>query len=447
LPETQKRYVIVGTGGRGVSYLDALAGPHRQTARLTAICDLSPTRMACHNQRLAEKHSLPPVPAYLAADFERMIKEQKPDAVIVTTMDCTHDQYIIGAMELGCDVITEKPMTTDAAKARAIFQAIERTGRKLRVTFNARYMPMACTVRELMLGGVVGRPLAVDMTWMLDTSHGADYFRRWHREKDKSGGLLIHKASHHFDMINWWISSQPKTVYAIGDLKFYGETNALARGRSYAYDRYTGQAAAKDDPFALFLDQDPHLEALYLKAEKDSGYIRDRNVFGRDITAEDTMAITCRYRNGAIFNYSLVAYSPWEGLRVNITGDKGRLELYVRHGSHIIAGQSDDELAIQQSRGAVEELRIFPMFGVPYNVVIPKATGSHGGGDAVLFADMFSGVQSPDPLGRFASHVEGAAAILMGISANQSMATGLPVDCDELLDLRPYAGDTDRGKR
>ena len=71
--------------------------------------------------------------------------------MIVTTVDATHHQYIIRAMELGCDVITEKPMTTDAEKAAAIFDAIDRTGRKLRVTFNYRYTPGYTKMRELVM--------------------------------------------------------------------------------------------------------------------------------------------------------------------------------------------------------------------------------------------------------------------------------------------------------
>ena len=88
--------------------------------------------------------------------------------------------------------------------------------RTLRVTFNYRYAPLATKVRELIMQGVVGRPLHVNFQWVLDTYHGADYFRRWHREKDKSGGLLVHKATHHFDIINWWIQSVPADVYRHG---------------------------------------------------------------------------------------------------------------------------------------------------------------------------------------------------------------------------------------
>jgi len=260
-------------------------------------------------------------------------------------------------------------------------------------------------------------------------------YRRWHREKDQSGGLLVHKATHHFDLVNWWIDSYPKTVFAIGDLMFYGKENAERRGERYPYDRYTGVAEAKDDPFALDLTSRDGLKGLYLDAEADSGYVRDRNVFGEPITIEDTHAVTARYRNGAILNYSLVAYSPWEGLRVAITGDKGRIELFDRHGSHIIEGQSDEQLAAAQARVKEQSIRVFPMFGVPYDVEIPEAKGGHGGGDAAIVERIFNPEAGDDPFQRDASHIDGAASILLGVAAEQSIATGKPVDVDELLTL------------
>ena len=79
---------------------------------------------------------------YGADEFEKMIEEQKPDCVIVTSIDRTHHKYIVRAMELGCDVISEKPMTTDADKCQEIIDAIKRTGKHLRVSFNYRYAPL-----------------------------------------------------------------------------------------------------------------------------------------------------------------------------------------------------------------------------------------------------------------------------------------------------------------
>jgi len=293
-----------------------------------------------------------------------------------------------------------------------------------------------------MMQQVIGRPLAVDFSWLLDTRHGADYFRRWHRDKANSGGLLVHKASHHFDLVNWWIDSIPQTVFAMGDLKFYGQQNARARGESYSYDRYTGHPEARNDPFALRLDEGNGegvysgntLKGLYYDAEKDSGYIRDQNVFGAGISVEDTMSLLVRYNNGVVMNYSLIAYAPWEGFRVAITGDKGRIELFVKHGGHIIAGQGDKELAAAQECGHEQSLRVMPMFGTPYEVPIPAAEGGHGGGDPILLRHLLLPSVPPDPFGRAAGFQDGMNSIMVGVSANRSMETGLPVDCVSLFE-------------
>jgi predicted dehydrogenase len=422
-------------------YVDGVADTFRVHAELVGLCDVSQTRMDWHNRRLESLFGHRPVPTFRAPRFDDMIRQTRPDTVIVTSVDATHHQYIVRAMELGCDVVCEKPLTVDQPKAAAILRAMQRTGRSLRVTFNYRYMPHSTTLRKLMMDGVVGRPLSVDFQWLLDVRHGADYFRRWHRDKANSGGLLVHKASHHFDLVNWWIGSVPQTVFAMGDLKFYGRDNADARGESYSYTRYTGEPAAANDPFALRLDEcngegvysGNALKGLYFDAEKDSGYIRDQNVFGDGITAEDTMSVMVRYRNGAVMNYSLLAYTPWEGFNLSITGDKGRVELSLKHGSHIIAGQGDKELAAEQSQGLEQSLRVWPMFGAPYEVTIPAAEGGHGGGDPLLLADMLLPEPPADPLGRAADLRDGLNSIMVGISANRSIETGLPVECASLF--------------
>ena len=190
----RKRYALVGTGSRAGMFVNAVTNTYKAVAELVAFCDLSRTRMDWYNQQLAADLDLAALPTYFADQFDQMIAETKPDTVIVSTMDSTHHLYITRAMELGCDVISEKPMTTDVEKLKAIYEAIDRTGRSLRVTFNYRYAPAYTRFRQLVMDGLVGRPLLVDFSWVLDTSHGADYFRRWHREKENSGGLLVHKS-------------------------------------------------------------------------------------------------------------------------------------------------------------------------------------------------------------------------------------------------------------
>ena len=276
-------YAIVGIGSRSYLFSDALFESFKDCGRLAAICDLNGVRMEYANRRFHERYGADPVPTYKPGDFERMIAEQDVDTVIVTTIDRTHHHFIIRAMEAGCDVITEKPLTVDETKCREIFTGIERTGRSLRVAFNYRYAPRNSKIKELLQGGAVGEVKSVHFEWFLDTIHGADYFRRWHRDKRNSGGLLVHKASHHFDLVNWWLGSAPELVFGIGDLVFYGRANAEARGLTAFYDRATGHPNAAGDPFALDLRADPELKGMYLDDEGEDGYRRDESVFGHYI--------------------------------------------------------------------------------------------------------------------------------------------------------------------
>lgn len=424
----RKKYAIVGTGGRSRMYYEALARDFKDTAVLCALCDINQTRMDYTNKVLRDEFDYAPPPTYKCDRFDEMVRTEKPDTVIVTTIDRTHHRYIIRAMELGCDAVSEKPMTVDAAKCQAILDAIKTTGKKLRVTFNYRYAPVSTKIRELVMNGVIGKPLSANMEWVLDTTHGADYFRRWHRDKRNSGGLMVHKATHHFDLLNFWIASQPELVFGMGDLRFYGRENAENRGITSFYSRSHGSEAAKDDPFGLPMEGKDKLKNLYLNAEKDDGYIRDQSVFGDGISIEDTMTVLVRYQNGVMFNYSLIAYAPWEGYNVSLTGTTGRIEAKVAHMTYVNAGGDVGD----EGGNAFDHIRVFPMFKKPYDVEIEKGEGGHGGGDPVLLNDLF-GTPVEDPFNRAASHIDGAMSILTGIAANESFKTGRPVKIADLV--------------
>ncbi len=353
-----------------------------------------------------------------------MIKENNVDCVIGTTVDAFHHEYIVRAMEAGCDAITEKPMTIDDEKNKAIFDAIERTGKNLRVTFNYRWAPGPTQIRRLLQEEkIIGDVLHVDMEYLLNTSHGADYFRRWHREKDKSGGLIIHKSTHHFDLMNWMLNAVPDTVFGMGRLAFYGKENAEKRGEQVNYDRYTGEEAASDDPFALDLSKDDRLRKLYYESEKHDGYRRDKNVFGENITSEDSMSVLVKYRTGVVLNYSLNAYLPREGFHVAFNGTKGRLEYQEVHGSHIIGSSENNEESVKWERKCI----VHPMFGNAYEIELETAEGGHGGADPLLAEQIFSPNPPEEKDGRNAGPYQGAASIMIGVAANKSFASGLPV--------------------
>ena len=429
----KKRYAQVGLGGRARMYYKAIAKEFSETSELVALCDINRTRLEYANEVLENEFGYNRLPMYGAEEFEKMIEETKPDVIIVTSIDRTHHRYIIKAMEMGCDVISEKPMTVDAVKCQEIVDCIQRTGKNLRVTFNYRYAPHNTKVRELIMNDTIGKITQVHFEWILNTSHGADYFRRWHRDKRNSGGMLVHKSTHHFDLVNFWLGTYPKQVFAYGDLKFYGRENAEERGVTKFYSRVHGQKNAEGDPFALRMEDNENLKRLYLDAEHEDGYIRDQSVFGDNISIEDTMNVLVRYANGAQLSYSLNTYSPWEGFRVCFTGTKGRMELDVKEAVYVNAGGDSKNEGVVNSKS----ITVYPLFGAPYNVEIPKGTGAHGGGDAVLLNDLF-GTPVEDPYKRAAGYLDGALSILTGVSANKSISTGMPMDVMSLVDLPGY---------
>lgn len=402
-----KRYALAGASSRGLyMYGKAIAGQYSHTSQLVGVFDINPVRAHYVSKECGG------VPVF--SSFDQMIAQARPDCVIVTTVDRFHHEYIIRALEAGCDAITEKPMTIDAEKCRAILNAERRTGRRVTVTFNYRFTPYVTRVKQLLGEGVIGQVLSVDFEWILDTSHGADYFRRWHRRKENSGGLLVHKATHHFDMVNWWLEDEPQTVFATGARRMYGPT------RQERGERCCTCSHKRTCEFYVDYASDPMLKALYFDAEKEDGYFRDRCVFADEINIEDTMSATVRYKGGAMMSYSLNAHSPYEGWRIALNGTDGRIEAQEFHSGHRVKEPSQF-IQVFNRKGEI----------VTYDVL--KARGDHAGGDERLLERLFSGQTIPDPLGHMAGSRAGAMSILIGISANRSIATGSPVDIDELL--------------
>ena len=426
----RRRYAIVGLGSRYRMYHDAIEKTYAEHAELVGLCDLNPGRIALAQKRSADNGA--PVPrGYAHRDFDRMIAETKPDVVLVTTVDATHDDYLVRAMELGCDTVTEKPMTTTPEKCQRILDARARTGKLVRVLFNYRYSPPRTQVKDILMSGEIGEVLSVDFQWLLNTTHGADYFRRWHGEKKNSGGLMIHKATHHFDLVNWWLGAVPVSVTATGKREFYTPAMALRFGLTSPHERcHTCPEQAKCG-FFMSLADNPGLKALYLDQEHHDGYFRDRCVFAPRIDIEDTMNVVVGYDNRTTLSYSLNAFNAWEGYQIAFNGTLGRLEHAIVEQVYVNAADSDD------AQGAIADggvrTRVIPLRGPARNVTPWTGTGSHGGGDKVMLDDLFLPEPPADKYLRAADERAGAHSILIGAAANQCFTSNQPVDLTRLV--------------
>lgn len=432
------RYAIVGTGFRALLYVDAIVGTHAGDAELVAWGDTNPGRLDFHQARLTERgHG--PVPRFDPEELRRAVGDHGIDRVVITSPDRAHAGHIAAALDGGADAVVEKPLTIDVAGVHTVVDAVERTGRDVIVTFNYRYSPRNTALKEIIASGVIGEVTSVHFEWLLDTSHGADYFRRWHRDKASSGGLLVHKSSHHFDLVNWWLGDQPERVYASGGLRFYGAANAARRGLGPRPARGSVDSS-RHDRFSLDLRRSPLLSALYLDHEHHDGYRRDLDVFADGITIEDNLALVVDYVGGATLTYSLNAHSPWEGYTVNVNGTAGRAELAVVERGAVLDDESghfalDPSAGIEgvvadTARPESARLVVQRHWESARAVDIASPIGGHGGGDEALLRDLFVG-DGPDPLGRAASWRDGVRAVAVGIAGNESLTTGRPVQVSQ----------------
>ena len=407
----KKRIAMVGTGGRAISMWGIpVIAEFSNLIEFVGLCDINPGRV-----ETAKKKMKLSCPTY--TDFDKMMQETKPDELIVTSIDSTHHHFIIKGMEYGADIITEKPLTIDEQKCQAILDAEKRTGKKIKVTFNYRYSPHRQKIYELLNSDAIGKITSVDFHWYLDTSHGADYFRRWHRLREKSGSLLVHKATHHFDLMNWWLNSDPEEVFAYGKLDVYGKNG------SFRDTNCRPCPHKKECKFYFDITKDKEMMELYVANEQYDGYLRDGCVFKEDINIFDQMAVQIKYANKVQVSYSLTAFAPYEGYRIAFNGTKGKLDAWIKEMQ-------------PWEEPAYDEIEVTTNFGKREIIKLPNNESGHGGGDARLRKQIFND-DGNDPFKQAAGSRDGALSILIGIAARNSIDTGVPVKIGSLTEIQP----------
>ncbi|UUZ90207.1 Gfo/Idh/MocA family oxidoreductase [Paenibacillus sp. P25] len=423
----KKRYAVCGVSNRAIGmFIGPMLTTFAGTCEVVALLDIDPRR---HEVCKSKYPQLADVKEYAPEEFDRMVEETKPDVILAVGRDDTHAGYIVRALEKDLDVLTEKPMATTGADCRRIMDAEARSKGKVTVTFNYRYAPIHTKIKEMVLEGKLGRITSVDLNWYIDTYHGSSYFKRWNRIREISGGLSIHKSSHHFDLVNWWIGQKPVEVFAYGALNYYGPDGELNPKREDG--RYCGTCEVSQD-CAYYTRwttrsqtqsvKDDHLGTVRTEGAAYSAYRPDACIYDSEINIEDTYAVTVKYDRGTLLSYSVNFSAPYEGYRLAINGTKGRLETMEYHAPSRTPFPTE-----------VQTIDYFPLFGSKETIHVVQREGGHGGGDPVLLEDLFLG---PDPARSYkilSGGEDGAYSIGTGEAVWRSVKENRPVRLDEVL--------------
>ena len=225
--------------------------------------------------------------------------------------------------------------------------------------------------------------------------------------------MLLHKSTHHFDVINWLLEDEPVRVSAMATRSFFGnEAKRLGERCS------TCPAVATCESHRSITAA--HDEGLYFKAEHEDGYLRDRCAHREGTDIADNLSVSVFYKKGTLLTYTLNLFSMKEGYHLTLVGERGMIVCHHYPGEGVHDGICEIEL--MQSEGKVEK------------ITFPEATGLHGGGDAKLLEMMFSEKEIPDSLGQSADSFAGVLSAMIGIGANESIKSGKHIDLVPLID-------------
>ena len=425
---SMRKYVVCGLSNRALTmFIQPLLEKYSSKNEIVGLLDTDAKRVEICKEKYP---SLSDVASYSDNEFEQMIEETKPDAVIVVSRDDTHIDYILKSLSFDLDVITEKPMVINSKDAVRVLHAEKKSKGKVTVAFNYRYSPYHRKIKEMVLEGKIGRVTSVDLNWYIDTYHGASYFKRWNRNRDLSGGLSIHKSTHHFDLVNWWIDQEPEQVFSFGALNYYGKDGEL-NPDSTTDNRFCGTCPVQNDcdyymrwnPRTLqSIVEDDHIKMDLDGKEEYTNYRPDQCIFDSEIEIEDTYTATVKYKQGALLSYSINFSVPFEGYRLAINGTKGRIETQEWHAPSRVPFEVPDQT-----------IDYYPLFGSKEIIHVVKTPGGHGGGDPVLLDDLFLGVDPRREYEILSAAWAGAQSIAVGEAVWKSATENKLIQIDDLL--------------
>lgn len=299
---------VIGAGDRAVGYLKGIFGKLRDegTAEVLGVADINPVRAREGQKDLGAKHAF--------EDYRKLLDLKELDAVFIMTPDFTHAPIVQDAQAAGKHIYCEKPMATTLEACNDIVMAAEKAGVIFFAGHNVRYGNTGRTMHRLIMEGKIGN---LRMVWARRFVEGAKYWHRWHRDKTKSGGLLVHKGCHYMDQMNWHSNSRPRYVAAFGGLNVHTPRDNMPKRCSECQEKC---------PHYMDIGKDRH-ERYFLNAEKHDGYIRDLCVYAPGATVFDNAVVAIEYANEVRGTYMECHFAPISDMETEVgaVGDEGLL--------------------------------------------------------------------------------------------------------------------------
>jgi predicted dehydrogenase len=303
--------------------------------------------------------------------LEAACNDPEVDGLIIATPNYTHYEVVSVAARSGKHILLEKPMATTLQDAYKIKEIAENHNAVFQVGLQYRYKAIYVeAIHEALERNSLGNIKTVNM--VEHRPPFLDKVKQWNKFAKYSGGTLVEKCCHYFDLMNLFAQSKPVSVYAAGSMA------------------------------ANFLD-------FSYKNEKS------------DIL--DNAQVTVIYENGVIASFNLCMFSPQTYEELVICGDEGRLKAS-ENTDHLKTARPDNHIEIM--RGELNPSRV----SIPAYPSYIESSGHSGATfyEHIYFVDNIAGEMTGT-----ATADDGFWSVIVGAAAEESVKTGAIVKIDELL--------------
>ncbi|MBL8275628.1 MAG: Gfo/Idh/MocA family oxidoreductase [Pelomonas sp.] len=403
-PTRPVRVLLLGAGNRGSVYARyALLAPREM--QVVAVADPNPKRL----QATGDAHGVPPTRRF--RHWQEALNSGREalgaDAVIIATPDREHTAPCLQALDLGLDVLLEKPIAPTEPECRQILAAARASGRIVGVCHVLRYSPYFRELKALLDAGAVGQVISVQHLEPIEHTHMSHSYVRGHwRSSQSATPIILAKSCHDTDIIRWLVGDHADNVHCFGNLKWFTAINAPPGSTERCTD---GCAVERECPYSalqiywrdrkrlyvfdLPQDQRGRWGELILQGLRETDY--GRCVYRMDNDQPDHLTVNILFRNGVTAGFSMEAHVSYEGRRTRIMGSQGDIV------------------------GNMESFTL-TSFRSGQRKVWSLKTDAHGGGDHRMLKDWLQAVSQRDPSLLTSSIEDSVESHLMAFAAERS---------------------------
>lgn len=419
---------ILGVGARGGEAYGRYIYECKDKFKIISLCEPNEFRL----EKYGEAFEVAEENRFLSED--EFFEKKRSDVLLIATLDRLHVRQAVKALDLGYDLVLEKPISDDADELRMLVEKAKANGRMVMVCHVLRYTTMIRKLKSLLDEGAIGKLISMDQTENVCFWHQAHSFVRgnW-RNREETTPMIMQKCCHDMDLIQYFIDARCKSVASMGSLAYFKPENRPegaadrcidCKHRSdckfSAYTIYLEQwkkdGCPEAIPYNLVTDVLPITEEALIKSLRESMY--GRCVFACDNNVVDNQTVIMQFENGVTATFKMEGFTARGGRDFRFFGTEGEIELCEIEDRLVLRRYMEDPVVWKISE-LVDDLG-------------GQGEGGHGGGDHRMIDSLYR-IYFSDKLNASSSIECSVESHYMALASEKSRLEG-----GRLVDLTEY---------